>query len=157
MLPIRCASTQSVLTAILAPPRILIKDTVFFPGPKMTNFQKTFTQLKSNLNTLREREAKYAGIAPLDLLNQISDHQQAIILTEQVIDGELTEAEWRETLKPLNIDHTLIEGGFFQKILKASPCPASNNGSFTIGRLCSSGCMTSGLTACWKTPCTMKC
>jgi hypothetical protein len=39
-------------------------------------------QLKKNLHTLRHREAKYAGIAPLDLLNQIDAHRQAIALTE---------------------------------------------------------------------------
>jgi hypothetical protein len=38
--------------------------------------------LKKNPHTLRHREAKYAGKAPLDLLNQIDDHRQAIGLTE---------------------------------------------------------------------------
>jgi hypothetical protein len=31
-----------------------------------------------NLNILLEREAKYGGAAPLGLLNQIKDHNQAI-------------------------------------------------------------------------------
>jgi hypothetical protein len=35
------------------------------------------------------------------LLNQISDHQQAIALTRQAIAGQLDKAGWREALKPL--------------------------------------------------------
>ncbi len=59
------------------------------------------TQLHQNLATLRKREAKYAGNAPLDLLNQITDHEQAIAITEQAIAGTLAEAAWREQLRPL--------------------------------------------------------
>lgn len=58
-------------------------------------------KLHENLNILQEREAKYGGNAPLDLLNQIKDHQEAIAVTEQAITNALTEAEWREALKPL--------------------------------------------------------
>ena len=43
----------------------------------MTDFKDTLLKLNRNLQTLREREAKYTGNAPLDLLNQIEDHQQA--------------------------------------------------------------------------------
>ncbi len=89
----------------------------------MAHYKDTLAQLHNNLNTLREREAKYGGNAPLDLLNQISDHQTAIALTRQAIASEISEAEWREALRPLNIDHTLIEGGFFQKIIQALSLP----------------------------------
>lgn len=58
-------------------------------------------KLHENLDILQEREARYAGNAPLDLLNQIADHRQAIALTEQVIAGDLTEAEWQAALQPL--------------------------------------------------------
>lgn len=58
-------------------------------------------KLNKNYNILKEREAKYAGSAPLDLLNQIEDHEQAIELTRQVIAGDLSQAEWQEALKPL--------------------------------------------------------
>jgi hypothetical protein len=68
---------------------------------QIINHKETLSQLYENLNTLREREAKYGGNAPLDLLNQISDHQAAIALTEQAIRGELSETEWQEALKPL--------------------------------------------------------
>lgn len=50
---------------------------------------------------LSEREAKYGGNAPLELLNQIEDHEQAFALTEQVIASEISEAECHEALKSL--------------------------------------------------------
>ena len=49
----------------------------------MTDYKSTLVQLNENLQTLQEREAKYAGSAPLDLLNQIEDHRETIVLTEQ--------------------------------------------------------------------------
>ena len=67
----------------------------------MADFQAFLLKLTDNLNTLREREAKYGGNAPLELVNQITDHQEAITLTEQVITGGISETEWREALKPL--------------------------------------------------------
>lgn len=65
----------------------------------MTGSQDILIRLNKNLNTLREREAKYGGNAPLGLLNQIGDHQTAIALTEKAISGELTETEWREAVE----------------------------------------------------------
>jgi hypothetical protein len=67
----------------------------------MTELKAFLAKLHQNLNILQEREAKYSGNAPLQLLNQIYDHQQAITLTEQAIRGELSQTEWREALKPL--------------------------------------------------------
>jgi len=67
----------------------------------MTDPKTTLLKLNQNLNTLREREAKFAGNAPLELLNQISDHHRAINLTRQAITGELSEVQWRDSLKPL--------------------------------------------------------
>lgn len=67
----------------------------------MTDPKATLLQLNQNLNILQQREAKFGGNAPLELLNQISDHQQAIALTWQAITGELDEAAWQEALKPL--------------------------------------------------------
>jgi hypothetical protein len=63
---------------------------------------KTFlSKLHQNLSFLREREAKYGGHAPLELLNQITDHQEAVTLTEQAISGDLDQAEWQAALRPL--------------------------------------------------------
>jgi uncharacterized protein YjbI with pentapeptide repeats len=67
----------------------------------LTDLKNTLRQLHNNLNTLRERESKYAGDAPIALLNQITDHEQAIALTEQALNSDLTEAEWKEALEPL--------------------------------------------------------
>lgn len=58
-------------------------------------------KLHDNLTILQEREAKYGGNAPLDLVNQVADHRQAIALTQQVIAGDLAETEWQAALQPL--------------------------------------------------------
>lgn len=42
------------------------------------HLRKLLLQQQHNLETLREREARYAGNAPLDLLNQIEQVQAAI-------------------------------------------------------------------------------
>ncbi|MDX1520199.1 MAG: hypothetical protein R3264_01055, partial [Anaerolineae bacterium] len=67
----------------------------------MTDFKALLRKLRENRNTLEARKARWATDPPLGLLNQIADHKQAIDLTEQVIAGHLTEAQWREKLKPL--------------------------------------------------------
>lgn len=67
----------------------------------MPNYRETLIELQENLNILREREARYAGHAPVELLNQVADYRQAIDLTEQAIAGRLSEAAWRDALKPL--------------------------------------------------------
>ena len=67
----------------------------------MSDYKDGLNELYRDLNILKEREAKYAGDAPIELLHQIEDHEQAISLTQQAITGELSEAEWREALKTL--------------------------------------------------------
>lgn len=67
----------------------------------MNDLQAFWQRLHQNLNILREREAKYGGNAPLELLNQIEDHEKAIFLTRQRLDSLISEADWREALKPL--------------------------------------------------------
>jgi len=67
----------------------------------MTDPKAILAELNQNLNILQEREAKYGGNAPLELLNQLEDHHRAIDLTRQAITGELSEADWHEALKPL--------------------------------------------------------
>ncbi len=67
------------------------------------NYRTFYLKLNQNLHTLQQREAKYGGQhqAPLALINQIDDHKQAIVLTQQALDGQLTETEWQEQLQPL--------------------------------------------------------
>ncbi len=74
----------------------------------MADYKDFLRRLHENLNILQEREAKYGGNAPLDLLHQIKDHQTAVALTEQALQGDLDESEWRQALKPLLL---AVEGG----------------------------------------------
>jgi formylglycine-generating enzyme required for sulfatase activity len=67
----------------------------------MTDYKTLLTKLHQNLNILREREPKFGVNAPLELLNQINDHHEAITLTEQPNSGHISEIEWREALRPL--------------------------------------------------------
>ncbi|MCK6630511.1 MAG: hypothetical protein L6R45_35745 [Anaerolineae bacterium] len=62
-------------------------------------------RLYKDLNTLREREAKFGGNAPLELLNQIDDHQTAITLVESRLAGDLSDEQLFEQLDTLNINH----------------------------------------------------
>ena len=59
----------------------------------MTDYKNTLLKLNQNLQILQQREAKYGINAPLELLNQINDHKQAIDLTRQAITGEFA-ANW---------------------------------------------------------------
>jgi len=72
----------------------------------MNNLKQKLATLHKNLNILREREARYAGNAPLDLLNQIEDHQRAIALVQAAIQGEITPDELEAELLPLNLAMT---------------------------------------------------
>ncbi len=67
------------------------------------NPKEFLLKLNKQRNILKEREAKHAGNAPLDLLNQIEDYEKALDLTEQAINGAITEAEWLDQLQPLLI------------------------------------------------------
>ncbi len=67
----------------------------------MATLRQVLKRTHQNLQILREREAKYGGNTPLELLNQIRDHVQAIALTKQAIAGALSEVEWREAMQPL--------------------------------------------------------
>jgi hypothetical protein len=50
----------------------------------VADFKAVLIKLQQNLNILREREAKYGGNTPLELLNQIEDHQKAITLLDTI-------------------------------------------------------------------------
>ncbi|MBN1994540.1 MAG: tetratricopeptide repeat protein [Anaerolineae bacterium] len=59
--------------------------------------------LHHHLNILQEREAKFGGNAPLDLINQIEDHQTAIALVEARLNNEISKAELERQLAPLTL------------------------------------------------------
>ena len=63
--------------------------------------QKLLASLYRNLNTLRAREARFSGNAPLDLLNQIKDHETAIELIEARLAGEISDEALEAGLQPL--------------------------------------------------------
>jgi hypothetical protein len=67
------------------------------------DFKSFLTRLKKNVDILEERVKKY-GAAPAHYQAQIDDHHTAIHLTEQVLKGQMSEADWREALKSLLVD-----------------------------------------------------
>lgn len=75
----------------------------------MIGLKAYLLKLPQNLNLFRQREVKFGGQAPLELLNQLDDHHQAIALTEQALKGEISEAAWRETLAPLLVSLPALE------------------------------------------------
>ena len=73
------------------------------PAESGLSLKEFLHDLKKNYNTLKEREAKYATAAPLDLLNQIDDYEQALALTEQAQELELPLAELEAEFSGLNL------------------------------------------------------
>ena len=67
----------------------------------MVNLKEYLRQLYYNLKALQEQAAQFEEDAPLYLLSQIYDHEQAVDLTLQAYDGELGLEEWAEALEPL--------------------------------------------------------
>ena len=57
-------------------------------GIDMSARKKQLIDLNKNLGILLEREAKYGGNPPLELLNQIVDFCEAVALIEQALKGE---------------------------------------------------------------------
>ncbi|GAB4422527.1 MAG: hypothetical protein Kow0031_00360 [Anaerolineae bacterium] len=86
------------------------------------NKKQLLSEFVSNLNTLREQEARYGGQAPVALLNRIEDFQQAIDLTEQVLTDRISEEQWQEGLKPLTL--SLPPAADFTE---AAPSPAQQS------------------------------
>ncbi|HXV43450.1 MAG TPA: hypothetical protein VEC96_10325, partial [Anaerolineae bacterium] len=70
-----------------------------------TKLKRYLKILYKDLNIFQEREAKYGGNAPVDLLNQIEDHQTAIALVESRLAGDISDEQLFEQLAPLNVSH----------------------------------------------------
>ncbi len=87
---------------------------------KQAELQDLLQSLHHNLNILREREAKFGANPPLELVNQIEDHQTAIGLVEAAIDGQLSPDELEAELAPLNLslrgDTDIVAGHNIVKI-----------------------------------------
>ncbi len=67
----------------------------------MATLKQLLQRTRENLHVLREREAKYGIRVPLDLLNQISDHEDAIELIMEALSTELTEPSLNNLKKGL--------------------------------------------------------
>lgn len=67
------------------------------------DLKEQLVTLHKNLNNLREREARYGGNAPLELVNQIDDHLTAIELVNETLAGRLAPDELSEELDRLNL------------------------------------------------------
>lgn len=74
-----------------------------------TELKRLLQTLQGNLNILQEREAKFGGNAPLELLNQIQDHRTAIAVVEARLRDDLSDEELERQLAPLNL--SLDRGG----------------------------------------------
>ncbi|MBI1878970.1 MAG: tetratricopeptide repeat protein [Chloroflexi bacterium] len=70
-----------------------------------TKLKRYLKILQKDLNILREREAKYGGNAPVELLNEIDDHQTAIALAESALAGDISAEQLLEQINPLNVSH----------------------------------------------------
>lgn len=92
----------------------------------MTMLKELLLRTHENLNILREREAKYSGNAPPELLNQIRDHQTAVKLIKQADSTELTEAELKKLkkeLRPLLIASNIEQIDLDKVKLETPPLP----------------------------------
>lgn len=70
------------------------------------DFSRTLKQLHKNHGILEERLAKYGGMAPVGLINQIDGYKSAIGLAEEVRAGRLGIQEFRKGITNLNLDLT---------------------------------------------------
>lgn len=68
---------------------------------KENELKRLLQTLHDNLNILEEREAKFGGNAPLELLNQLEDHRTAISLVEARLKGDLSDDQLEAQLAPL--------------------------------------------------------
>lgn len=65
----------------------------------MEHLQRFLIKLNKNLNICKEREPKYGGTPPIELVNEIEEYEWAISLVKQTLIGEMNETDLLETLK----------------------------------------------------------
>lgn len=80
---------------------------------------KLLLKLHKDLNLLREREARYAGNAPPELINQITDYNEAINLVKMTQTGDLSEEDLNERLAGLIPGGGISDLSIIQRILSS--------------------------------------
>lgn len=68
-----------------------------------TDLQEFLIKLNKNFQVLKEREARYASAAPLDLLNQIDDYAYAVGLTKQALEQDISLDDLQAGFSGLNL------------------------------------------------------
>jgi iron(II)-dependent oxidoreductase len=109
----------------------------------MATLKQLLQRTHENLLVLQEREAKYGGNAPLELLNQIRDHTAAIELIEQALSTQLTDTglqNLKEELRPLLVASNVEQIDLDEIELEIPPLPFEPEtvsipaGTFLMGR-----------------------
>jgi formylglycine-generating enzyme required for sulfatase activity len=92
----------------------------------MVTLKQLLRRTHTNYLDLLEREAKYGINKPLELINQIRDHEKAIRLIEAALETELTEAGLRQLkveLRPLLVASNVEEINLDDVKLETPPLP----------------------------------
>lgn len=88
----------------------------------MTDPETFFQQTYRNLLILKERQARYKHRAsiPTGLLDQIENHEKAIFLTRQHLDGLINKRDWREALNSI-----VLADIFPEPAVETEPAPVT--------------------------------
>ncbi len=93
--------------------------------------QNFLKQLQRILRILELRIAKFGDNAPPALLIKIEDYEEAINLTRQSIEGEISRAEWQKALEPLLLDDDIMRSG---QMVPRDGCPTVQTPTNFTGR-----------------------
>ncbi|MBN1220808.1 MAG: PD40 domain-containing protein [Anaerolineae bacterium] len=108
LLDLIAAEADSELPGSKSPPATPATPPLTSALPGGANLKEFLQNLHKNLNLLKEREAKYATAAPLDLLNQIDDYQTAIALTEHALELDVPMADLQAEFGSLNLQISTV-------------------------------------------------
>lgn len=94
----------------------------------MTDPETFFQQTYRKLLILKERQAKYRNrtVVPGALLDQIENHERAIFLTRQHLDGLINEHDWRQALNSLTLADIPVEPMVEETAGEAETPPATS-------------------------------
>jgi len=92
----------------------------------VSTLRQLLHRTQENLLVLREREARFGGNTPLELVNQIQDHQTAIQLIEPALAEELTASQLerlKDELRPLLVAGNVEQIDLDEVELETPPLP----------------------------------